>query len=159
MPAGPSAPGCTSCAPPRPREPMSGGSCCCAKRVGTTGGLRMPGRAQPKSLAQATSAELTTPCASRLHPGGVQIRTAAGSAPRNLDPARTEGGHVRSTRSFATVATLLCVLSATSCASGYYTSSAARSYFGFSVGIESAPPPPRITFVEAPRYVAVEESA
>ncbi len=66
---------------------------------------------------------------------------------------------MRSTRSFAIVATLLCVLFATSCASGYYTSGQTRTYLGFSIGIESAPPPPRIVFVEEPRYVAVEESA
>lgn len=58
----------------------------------------------------------------------------------------------------AAAATILCVLFATSCATGSYASGGTRTYLGFSIGIQSAPPPPRIVYDRAPRYVAVEES-
>ena len=58
----------------------------------------------------------------------------------------------------AAAATLLCILSATSFATDAYASSRTRTYLGFTIGIRSAPPPPRIVYERAPRYVPVEES-
>jgi len=43
-----------------------------------------------------------------------------------------------------------------SCAATLDSSGNTRTYFGFTLGIESAPPPPQLVFVSGPRYEAVE---
>lgn len=54
-----------------------------------------------------------------------------------------------------TAASLVLVLSLAACAPVYYSDRPARTYMGFSVGIESAPPPPPIVFRSEPSFFLV----
>lgn len=54
---------------------------------------------------------------------------------------------------------ILVTMLAVSCAPVLYADSGASTYFGFTIGVESAPPPPRLHFRERPRYERVERSS
>jgi len=57
------------------------------------------------------------------------------------------------------VASLGVILALSSCAATEYSSGGSRTYFGFTLGVESAPPPPPpVAFAREPRYEPVEES-
>ncbi len=56
------------------------------------------------------------------------------------------------------VASLGAILALSSCAATEYSSGGTRTYLGFSLDIQSAPPPPRIVFQSEPRYEVVEYS-
>jgi hypothetical protein len=55
-------------------------------------------------------------------------------------------------------ASLVVILALSSCAATEYSNGGSRTYFGFTLGIQSAPPPPRILFEATPRYVSIEDS-
>ncbi len=50
------------------------------------------------------------------------------------------------------------LLALASCAPELYSSGGTSTYFGFTLGVESAPPPPRLLFRDTPRYEDVEDS-
>lgn len=56
------------------------------------------------------------------------------------------------------VASLLLVLSAAACAPVYQSSTPSRTYMGFYVGVQNAPPPPRLYFRSEPRLTVVVAS-
>ena len=53
-------------------------------------------------------------------------------------------------------AAMLVGLSAVSCAPAYSSDGTAHTYFGFSIGVNNAPPPPRVVFYGPPRRERVE---
>ena len=63
---------------------------------------------------------------------------------------------MRSTSRIIAAAMLVVIPSLVSCAATDYSSG--RTYFGFTIGLESAPPPPRLMYVSPPRYYSVEYS-
>lgn len=64
---------------------------------------------------------------------------------------------MRSTSRIIAAVSLIAIPVLASCAATDYSSSG-RTYFGFTIGVESAPPPPRLLFQSEPRYDNVEDS-